>query len=176
MSVVRARYAKIRQLASSILREHSITAAPVQVENLIRRYGVELRHGDLGDVSGLLARTATGAIIGVNRVHAQTRQRFTLAHELGHYLLHRDLESHSDTDFRVKFRNRRSSEATDVEEIEANFFAACLLMPTPFLNAHRGAEALGDDQRVAELAGVFQVSPHAMSLRLVNEYARHRPY
>lgn len=176
MSTVRARYAKIRQLVSSILRDHGVTSAPVPVEDLIRRFGIELRHGELGDVSGLMARTGVGTIIGVNRAHPATRQRFTLAHELGHYLLHRDLETHSDTDFRVKFRNRRSSEATDVEEIEANFFAACVLMPTQFLNAHRGAEALGDDQRVVELAAAFEVSPHAMSLRLANEYARHRPF
>jgi Zn-dependent peptidase ImmA (M78 family) len=58
---------------------------PVPVEDLIRAPGIELRFPDLGsDVSGVLVRQPEGMVIGVNRRHAKTRQRFTAAHELGH--------------------------------------------------------------------------------------------
>ena len=87
-----------------------------------------------------------------------------------------DLTSHSDVNFRVKYRDRKSSEATDVEEIEANFFAASILMPRDFLDAARAFEALGDDEDVARLASLFEVSNHAMSLRLANEYSHQRPF
>jgi Zn-dependent peptidase ImmA (M78 family) len=176
MSTKRVRYAGIKQLVGTLLTRFEVTTPPVPVRDMIRGFGIELRQGDLGDVSGLMARKAGGAIIGVNRNHAPTRQRFTLAHELGHFLLHRDLESHSDIDFRVKYRDRRSSEATDVEEVEANFFAACLLMPASFLNALNASAALSNDEMVADLARTFDVSSHAMSLRLSNEYSRFRPF
>lgn len=176
MTAARVRYSKIKQLTLRVLEGHGTSAPAVPIEEIIRSYDVEIRSGDLGQVSGLIARSGSGTIIGVNRTHSRVRQRFTLAHEFGHFLLHQDLESHADTDFRVKYRDRKSSEATDVEEIEANFFAASVLMPVAFLDAERAFEALGDDALVVDLAQRFNVSAHAMSLRLANEYASHRPF
>ncbi len=99
-----------------------------------------------------------------------------MAHEFGHLLLHEGLRQHSDKSFKVNYRDRTSSEATDADEIEANFFAACILMPRWLLDAADAIHALDDDSAVADLAKLFDVSPHAMSLRLANEYGRFSPF
>lgn len=172
----RARYGRIRELTLSLLEKFGVEEPAVDVLSMLRDSGIDVRRGDLGDASGLIARQNGTTIVGINSSQSSTRQRFTMAHEFGHFLLHQDLTSHRDVDFRVKYRDRTSSEATDVEEIEANFFAASLLMPRPFLDALEAWEALDSDRRVARLAATFDVSAHAMSLRLSNEYASHRPF
>ena len=93
--------------------------------------------------------------------------------------MHRDIDpfySGIDISCRVNFRSDESSLAVDIEEIEANFFAACLLMPKQFLIALDAIEALDSDQAVERLATAFKVSRHAMSLRLANVYRAHSPY
>ena len=176
MNVRRARYAKIRALADQVVTKHGVRAPAVPIERFLTEAGIEVRQGDLGDVSGLIARSADKVIVGLNRSQSIVRRRFTMAHEFGHYLLHEGLTTHTDTDFRVNYRDRASSEATYVEEIEANYFAASVLMPRRFLDERDASAALDDDEAVARLARTFEVSRHAMSLRLVNEYGKFRPY
>jgi Zn-dependent peptidase ImmA (M78 family) len=131
---------------------------------------VNLKFGDLGEVSGLLVRTRNSATIGVNDRHATTRQRFTIAHEFAHFLLHAGISAHYDRDYRVNYRSAESSQATNIEEIEANFFAASILMPKKFLDADEAVLALDNDMEVHRLAERYDVSRHAMSLRLANLY------
>ena len=59
----------------------------------------------------------------------QPRQRFTIAHEIGHFLLHTDEDVHIDEKRPIGRRDDLSSQAVDACEIEANQFAAELLMP-----------------------------------------------
>jgi len=173
---LRARYSKIEGMTELLLTQHRQVRPPVRVENIVRGLGLEVRAGDLKDVSGLLVRTGDTAVIGVNSTQSRVRQRFTIAHELGHFLLHEGIQHHVDHNYRVNFRSEVSSSATSVDEIEANFFAASLLMPRHFLDAVNAVDAMDDDARVAELARAFDVSRHAMSLRLVNVYQHHSPY
>jgi Zn-dependent peptidase ImmA (M78 family) len=108
------------------------------------------------------------AIIGVNSAHSIGRQRFTIAHELGHLILHKDETLHVDERAPIGFRNEESSLATKDVEIEANQFAAELLMPADLLA--KEIESISDDLEaeaaVSELADRFQVSEQAMTLRL----------
>ena len=143
---------------------------------MVREYGIELRRGDLEDVSGLLVRGEETAVIGVNSGQSRVRQRFTIAHEFGHFLLHEGIREHVDHGYRVNYRDQESALARDVEEIEANFFAASLLMPKRLLDARDAVHAIDDDLLVAALAKEFNVSRHAMSLRLANVYSRFAPY
>jgi|SRR3954454_9037043 len=176
MKPLRARYGKIERLVTSLLDEHGVTRPPVPVEKILRKMKINLKHGDLGEVSGLLVRSDTTAMIGVNVNHPPVRQRFTIAHELGHYLLHSGLSSHVDRDYRVNFRSTESSEARNVEEIEANFFAASILMPKQFLDEDNAVTALDNDAAVEKLAKRYFVSRHAMSLRLANVYRVYAPF
>ena len=173
----RARYGRIERLVDELLdADPTASSAPIAVEDMVRRLGITLRKGALEEVSGLLVRQGDTATIGVNSTHPRVRQRFTIAHEFGHFLLHQGIEEHVDHGYRVNFRNEESSLARDVEEIEANFFAASLLMPKRMLDAMDAVNALDDDAMVRDLAKRFDVSAHAMSLRLANVYRRYAPY
>lgn len=174
----RARYGKIERLVQELIAaERFDDVPPVPVEKMVRARGIEIRKGDLDNsISGLLVRSGDGATIGVNADHALTRRRFTIAHEFGHFLLHEGISEHVDHGYRVNFRDQDSSLARDVEEIEANFFAASLLMPKTMLDACGAVDSLDSDSGVRDLAKRFQVSQHAMSLRLANVYRRYAPF
>lgn len=176
MILQRARYAKIERMVANLLEQNREMEPPVHIERIVKRCGLEIRAGDLKDISGLIMRAGNTAIIGVNSTQSRVRQRFTIAHEFGHFLLHEGLTHHVDRDYRVNFRSDESSRATNVEEIEANFFAASLLMPKTFLDRDNAVEAIDNDTKVAELAKRYDVSRHAMSLRLVNIYQLYTPF
>ena len=107
-------------------------------------------------------------VIGVNRDQATVRQRFTIAHELGHLLLHEYSRVHVDRGFRVRLRSGLSSEGTDRDEMEANRFAAELLMPIEFLQAdlEKREFDLADDSEFQTLAKRYGVSTQALAIRL----------
>jgi Zn-dependent peptidase ImmA (M78 family) len=176
MTPLRPRYGKIEKLAESLLSEACIIGPAVPIEKLVRKHRIDLKVGNLEEVSGLLVRTGDNAVIGVNMNHPEVRRRFTIAHEFGHYMLHSGISAHYDRDYRINFRSRESSEATDIEEIEANFFAASILMPKRFLDRDEAVMALDNDEAVAKLAKKYNVSRHAMSLRLGNVYRLHKPF
>jgi Zn-dependent peptidase ImmA (M78 family) len=122
-------------------------------------------------VSGFLYRDKNQTVIGVNTHHAPVRQNFTTAHELAHLLLHDQEQLHVDHEFRVRLRDDVSSKGTDEAEREANFFAACLLMPRGFLEkdlAHREFVDLLDDDFLTDLARRYGVSTQALVNRLKN--------
>ena len=166
---------RIRELVESLLLEARVTEAPVPVWDIARRKGARIAVDALeGDLSGFLFRGEEMPVIGVNTHHAMVRQNFTVAHELGHFLLHdQDHERlHVDRAFpTVRLRSNRSSEGADDAEKEANLFAAELLMPAAFLRkdlAGRGELDLQDDQFLPSLARRYGVSVQALSYRLQN--------
>ena len=127
------------------------------------------------DLSGVLMRQDHRAVIGVNQAHLPERQRFTIAHELGHLELHKGTPVHFDRAVvHVNLRNAISSQAVDREEIEANRFAAELLMPEAFLRRDvdelraNGIADVMDETLIAELARRYRVSLQAMTFRLSN--------
>ena len=175
MTPARPRYARIEQLADGLLREAGVSEAPVPIEEIVRGQGIVIRPMDLKEISGLVVRDGVRTVIGVNRDHAPTRRRFTIAHELAHALLHEGQEVRYDKDFRVDFRSGASSLGTDVVEMEANFFAASILMPWRFLEADplvAGLDFEDAEAAIKRLASRYKVSPHAMSIRLGNLSAR----
>jgi Zn-dependent peptidase ImmA (M78 family) len=100
--------------------------------------------------------------------HVPVRQRFTIAHEIGHLLLHEHDQVHVDRGFRVRLRSDISSQGTDRDEMEANRFAAELLMPLKMLQADvQSLEFdLTDDDALWALAKRYGVSTQAMTYRL----------
>lgn len=122
------------------------------------------------EISGLLIRKQKMVVIAVAQEQPEQRQRFTIAHELGHLLLHDGIEVRVDKHFRVNLRSSASSKAEDVEEIEANAFAAELLMPRDFLlrDARKLTLDIEDEEQIAALARRYEVSRQAMTFRLMN--------
>lgn len=166
---------RAEKAAQKLLDEHGHASLPVAVDHLAERLGTEVRYRKFdGDISGLLLRTDDGGVVlGVHAQHSRTRQRFTIAHELGHFVLHRGrpaIVEHLHRSAKVNFRDGTSALANDREEIEANQFAAGLLMPRAAVeaefNRHLGRESV---ERIVELlARRFEVSPQAMRFRLMN--------
>lgn len=161
---------RLEARAEKLLNDEGVLREPVPIENLARRLGAELSFQPFEkDMSGMLYREGQRVVIGVNSTHATTRQRFSIAHEIGHLLLHKGRPMFIDRDGRLNRRDEVSTLGTDTEEIEANSFAAALLMPQPLL-----AEAVSrlhrNDQPVSPevLAKRFEVSVQAMEYRLIN--------
>ncbi len=158
--------------AIALLESNGITSPPVPVEQIAKKLGVRIRRESFaGELSGALLRGDDGKpAIGVNDWHAGVRQRFTIAHELGH------LQLHSDALFvdGVLRRDEESSMAIKTHEIEANAFAAELLMPrillVPELEAQlpRSGKSADIGRLIRKLAQLFEVSEQAMQFRLVN--------
>ncbi len=165
---------QLRKQITELMRLANVAQPPVPVDKIARLYGAHIRYEPLeGDISGLIYRENDITIIGVNSSHPVTRQRFTIAHELGHMQLHSDDELHIDREF-VHMRNEKSSQAVDIKEIEANRFAAELLMPIDMVRIdwqRRPAPLSYDyenDSFIAKMAKNYNVSLQAMIFRLIN--------
>jgi Zn-dependent peptidase ImmA (M78 family) len=169
---------KIGLLVKEVLAQAGVQSPPVNVEQIVSLRGLDLRRNDAqgSDISGFLFLGSARPIIGVNGSQASTRQRFTIAHELGHYLLHgvTPQEVHVDRGFKVMMRDGRSSEGVDEAEREANLFAAELLMPEELLRRdlqNRPEIDINDDEVdkwLTSLASRYEVSKQAMMFRLAN--------
>lgn len=167
---------EIEQQVTLLLSKHGVSGPPIPVREIAVAEGLHVLESSIrGDVSGALVRTNGVAAIAVNVNHHSNRQRFTIGHELAHYLLnHEGEQEHFDWQFTVLRRDEKSSEATDTREIEANFFAANLLMPKEFLRKDvaqlarfNGEPDLGEDD-IRSLARRYEVSRLAMTYRLVS--------
>lgn len=165
---------EIKACALKFLREAGITQAPVDVEKLAIRVGAKVSYEPFeGDLSGVLVKDHGSVVIGVNSSHPNTRQRFTIAHECGHLLLKHIGDIFVDQTVAVMKRDGRSSMAIDQQEIEANRFAAELLMPEKMIveavkRRQQKKTDISASQIISELADEFQVSPQAMEYRLTN--------
>lgn len=126
-----------------------------------------------GNLESILTyRKSNLSIILVNSSDIPQRQRFTVAHELGHFLLHEG-DTYVDKRARINFRDSRSGLALIQEEIEANQFAAALLMPQGWVldEANRWLQKSPnstDDEIIKSLARIFKVSRMAMEIRLAD--------
>lgn len=142
--------------------------APVNLGDLARELGIEVAYSaSLSDnESGKIERKSGEVVryrVTVNALHSTRRQRFTLAHEIGHYILHRDLIGDGLTDdglYRSTLKDGRSLDA--VMEQQANRYAASLLMPAAAVRAqfHSGNCSLSG------MAEAFEVSQEAARIRM----------
>lgn len=140
-------------------------AVPVDPFAIARSLGINVYEATLPNtLSGMIGRMhESGEIdIVVNTEHAPVRQRFTVAHELGHYFAIMADPKRSDAPF-IHRRDQLAACGTSQEEIFANQFAAELLMPGSEVKRLR---ATGMD--TPRLASHFKVSFDAMNNRLKN--------
>lgn len=155
--------------ARALIKKFGIKSPPVNVERIARQLGVKVEFAPFDDELSGMAFIKDGVpAIGINSLHHPNRQRFTLAHELAHIVLHPDeLKKAVHVDKGSLRRDRVSATGTDLLEITANAFAAELLMPEELLSAVLDEKLdLEDPQVLEKLANKFRVSVTALQHRL----------
>lgn len=160
---------KIKKLAEKLLSQIDFRRPPISKVEVAKALGVVIREGPLpDDLSGFLLRDGSKAVIGINSLHSKARQTFTFAHECGHFVLH-PARNFVDRSF-MYYRSDASSHGADRQEVEANAFAAELLMPEAAIVGQLRGKIIDieDDERVLELAAIFGVSAQALTYRLLN--------
>ena len=164
---------KGRNAARETLAQYGAVQLPVPVEKIIKRLGISVRFSPLDDeLSGMAVIKDGVSVIGVNALHHPNRQRFTMAHELGHHVMHSDLINgmiHIDKGFTL-WRGKLAEQGTDVIEIEANALASELLLPRDLISNVAGLESLDmdDEHRMHIFAKRFKVSTMALRYRLLS--------
>lgn len=121
--------------AQKIVKKYNYTkdTLPVDVRQIMLDMGIVVHEKELPDeISGVLDTTSEKPIVLIQKSHDKKRKRFSLAHELGHFILNSSSGS-IHLDKHTYFRSNLSSSGIDTDEKKANRFAAELLMPTHIL-------------------------------------------
>jgi len=163
------RRTQIENEANNILTQHNLMKVPVDPVALANKLGIKVKNAVFSDdnISGLIAKRGTSITLLVNQNDPPTRKKFTIAHELGHHFLHlmsqegEFVDRIENVDFlREEFLDETSSPERK-KEVEANYFAAALLMPRPLFEK---AIEISHDQE--SLARMFNVSLTAVENRM----------
>lgn len=157
------------QKAGTVLAENYVLEPPVNVYELVRNYGIDIEEqpfpSDFDNVSGFINIEDGRPTMYVNLNEPKNRRKFTVAHEFGHWLLHKE-KIRKDPGMTVLYRKALGAANDDPAEREANAFAAELLVPMEMLQKEI-------DKPVHELAEKFQVSTDVIGYRKVSaEHAR----
>lgn len=166
----------IEARAQKLLANLGFREIPVPVDRIARSLGARLRYSPLDEeLSGFVFIKDDVPIIGVNSLHHPNRQRFTIAHEIGHLQLHREFITttvHVDKQFAESVLKRDTSSASGTErlEVEANQFAAALLMPGFILDEllEQSPIDIEDGSAMEIWAKDFVVSRAALQYRIRN--------
>lgn len=163
---------------TEIVNSFGVRMPPVPVDKIARGLGAQLRFSPLDEeLSGMIYISDGTPIIGINSLHHPNRQRFSIAHEIGHLVLHRPLitgKVHVDKEFRVQLStlncDATSALGTDEIEIQANRFAAELLMPSAWFARALSTKPFDIDNEgpLDEIAKKFRVSRQALDYRIRN--------
>lgn len=148
----------IERLAEEVLTTLHVDLENIEITDIARKMGLKVMGTTLDKhISGFIKNINGQNIIYVNNIHAPVRQRFTVAHELGHFVLHRNIiETNMGT---ILFRGYRDN---DLIEEQASRFGAALIMPrNKVIEVY---EKLG--KNIIATARVFRVSEEAMNRRL----------
>ncbi len=139
-----------------------MSAYATDLKQLADRYGIKLLKEALPDgISGMIQKEQDDITIRYNSAEPHLRQRFTIAHELGHFLA-----GHIDKNPVFRDSNQSYSQHNyDIKEVEANKIAAKLLMPEEKLKYLIYEKNITS---ISELAKHFDVSQLAMQYRLKN--------
>ena len=160
--LIKPDYRQAEREAIRLLNETGIFEPPVNPVEIARYLGVDVAFvsfsGESDGVSGLYDPSKDAIL--VNQKEAGVRQTFTVAHELGHRVLHQEWAKSEA--YKVLWRDPRR-QTRDRWEQEANAFAADLLMPRQMLDRYRRLP-------VSSVAKIFAVSEQVATYRLHNLY------
>lgn len=160
-----------------ILKEFSI---PVNIEKMIHDKGIDLNKNYIefeAEISGEIKKENGKFIININGSDHYYRKRFTMAHELAHFELHKDLIGEEGVDDTSEYKKlyRNNNKINDKQEKEANERASTILMPEePLVELAKLTKVVKSDNGKIDisffwldyLSKRFQVSKEAFTIRL----------
>lgn len=144
---------------------------PVQIVKLAQSFNIEVyKVSDMkSDISGAIVNENGNYIIYTNENEPKNRRRFTIAHELAHYILHKDI---IDNDLNGNLTDAKGSggimylsKLSTIFEKDANKLAAEILMPL-----EKVKELYLKYNDIKKLSNEFAVSEQAMRIRINNPY------
>ena len=164
--------------AKEISKEYNFSKDNVPTDNLdiiINENNILLKYEDLPDnISGALdLRDKEKPIMLINSSQNEKRQNFTKAHELAHYFLQKD-DPCLHIDDPIFYRSQISETGIDIKEVQANTFAAELLMPEDLINEllkmnktdKENINTDFDDDIFSEISKTLKVSLTALTFRI----------
>ncbi len=163
----------IESKALTLLEKWELDNLPIDVSKLAECLELPIVEEDLEDnIAGFLFSKNNRSYVGINSNHHENRKRFTIAHEIGHYvLLHHKLtdDIHVDTKSSV-FRRTGNTTDNEQKEKDANKFSAALLMPHTLLVRYIKEQNinLNDDLDISKLSRKLVVSEKTLTYRLLN--------
>lgn len=161
---------KLGRQPDEFLRKAGVKGPPVPVENVAKLFGAQINSAPFkGEMSGLLFHDNDHLIIGINSLDPKERQRFAIAHELGHLNFHSDKTLRIERNFSASRPSAKSGFTVDKVESAANDFAANLLIPFVNLKADLKGKPLDyqNSKVVSSLAERYMVSLEAMTYQLI---------
>lgn len=162
---------KIESKVEEILEDAKMLGPfAVDLFDVAERFEIRVIDKDLGNISGMSFMKNNQKYIVLNtRESKAERKNFTLAHEIGHMFLHHAEPVSVSEGAGILLRDSNSSAGNDIKEIEANFFAASLLMPRSSIEKwviNKGTYSYLSEETLLDMATDFNVSIAAMSIRL----------
>lgn len=145
---------------SIIKKELGTISTPVDIEKIVDNYGICISKEKMEDYqSGAIAIDEDTCGMVINSNDAEVRQRFTIAHEFGHFVSYK---YQGKTGNITEYRDSTSSLGNNIEEVFANKFAAAVLIPKKlFLSLYQYTDE-------KELANIFNVSDACIRNRVKN--------
>lgn len=137
---------------------------PVKVGSIAKEFNLTVKSSTLSaNISGEIREINNEVVIKINRHDVKTRQRYTLAHEIAHFLLHRHLLQEGISDDVLY----RSAQSTAIEA-EANRLAADIIMPLNLINlsTQKNIHIKNLETRRETIAADLDVSITALKIRL----------
>jgi len=158
-------YSFARNMARKVLKDYKLSEVPTDLTIIFA--GLDLKYIELNDANeidgAILEIEGKPAIAVLNKARPLQRQRFTLAHELGHIFLEHIKRDIYDPEEIRENDTQSADKMKPPKEIEADIFASELLIPRKQLKKYAA-----DMNNIDKLAGIFQVSKQAMTVAIMN--------
>ena len=159
-----------RQMARKVLKDFKIKSAPIDIKIIVE--GIGLKYIELDDteyIDGVVMKIKEKTVFVLNKAKPLNRQRFTIAHELGHIFLKHDIRDFYDPESvrEEELQDVHIESSKSTKEIEADIFASELLVPYDLLKQFKD-----DIKNIELLSKKFLVSKDVISIA-VNNYWRY---